>query len=109
MLRIIVVFRLNLTKKSRENKNDGAKDVEITVQLKYLSNVWRTLEMPLIKCEINLILTWSENSVIVSAAVANQGATFTKTDKICIYTLCSSCEFTKSRQCKSIRSIKIRF
>ena len=39
------------------------KDVEIiAVPLKYLrSNFWRTLEMPLINCEINLILTWSED------------------------------------------------
>ena len=33
------------------------KDVEIIVPLKCLSNFWRTLEMPLIKCEVNLILT----------------------------------------------------
>ena len=31
-----------------------------------LSNFWRTLEMPLINCEINLILTWSEDCVISS-------------------------------------------
>ena len=37
--------------------NDGTKDVEIMVPLKYLSNFWRTLEMPLINCEVNLILT----------------------------------------------------
>ena len=30
---------------------------EIAVPLKNLSNFWRTLEMPLINCEINLILT----------------------------------------------------
>ena len=35
----------------------GTKDVEILVPLKYLSNFWRTLEMPLINCEVNLILT----------------------------------------------------
>ena len=29
------------------------------VPLKYLSNFWRTLEMPLINCEVNLIFTWS--------------------------------------------------
>ena len=33
------------------------KDVEIVVPLKYLSNFWRTLDMPLINCEINVILT----------------------------------------------------
>ena len=34
------------------------------VPLKYLSNFWRTLEMPLINCEINLILTWSDKCVL---------------------------------------------
>ena len=38
--------------------NNGTKDVAIMVPLKYLSNFWRTLEMPLINCEVNLILTW---------------------------------------------------
>ena len=36
--------------------------------------------MPLIDCEINLILTWSKNCVIVSSNVANQNATFEITD-----------------------------
>ena len=50
------------------------------VPLKYLSNFWRTLEMPLINCEINLIFTWSTNCVIASTNVANQNATFEITD-----------------------------
>ena len=45
----------------------NTKDVEIIVPLKYLSNFWRTLEMPLINCEVNLILTWSKDCVISSA------------------------------------------
>ena len=36
--------------------------------------------MPLINCEINLILTWSVNCVIVYTDVVNQGATFAITD-----------------------------
>ena len=36
--------------------------------------------MPLITCEINLILTWFANCVIVSTAAANQNATFAITD-----------------------------
>ena len=47
--------------------NGNTKNVEVAVPLKYLSNFWRTLEMPLINCEIYLILTWSENFVISSA------------------------------------------
>ena len=47
------------------------------VPLKYLSGFWRTLEMPLINCEVNLILAWSSTCVIVSTDNANQDATFT--------------------------------
>ena len=47
-----------------ETADGGGKDVEVMVPLKYLSNFWRTLEMPLINCEINLILTWSSTCVL---------------------------------------------
>ena len=60
--------------------DDGTKNVEIMVPLKYLSDFWRTLLMPLINCEISLILTWSTNCVVVSTNVANQNATFEITD-----------------------------
>ena len=46
--------------------NNGTKDVEIP--LKYLSNFWRTLEVPLINWEINLILTWTSTCVLISTA-----------------------------------------
>ena len=42
----------------------GRKNVEIMVPLKYLSNFLRTLEMPLINCETNLILTCSEKCLL---------------------------------------------
>ena len=38
-----------------QNGDDGTKNVEIMVPPKYLSNFWRTLEISLINCEINLI------------------------------------------------------
>ena len=44
--------------------------------LKDFSDFWRTLEMSLINCEINLILTWSAKCVIIYTTEANQGATF---------------------------------
>ena len=38
--------------------NTGRIDaVETMVPLKYSNNFWRTLEMPLINCEVNLIST----------------------------------------------------
>ena len=38
--------------------NDGnTKEVEFSVPLKQLSNFWKTLDMPLINCEVSLTLT----------------------------------------------------
>ena len=70
-------FKAKITSKTR---NDGTKNVEIMVPLKYLSNFWRTLEMPLINCEVNLILTWSSTCVLIATSIPNQNATFAITD-----------------------------
>ena len=56
--------KVKITGKTPDNGN--TKDVEIIVPLKYLGNFWRTLEMPLINCEVNLILTWSKDCVITN-------------------------------------------
>ena len=48
----------------------GTKDVEIMVPLKYVSSLSRTLEMPLINCEISLQLKWTRKCIIV-AGTAN--------------------------------------
>ena len=60
--------------------NDGTKDVEIMVPLKYLSNFWRTLETTLINCEVNLILTLSSTCALIATVSPNQNATFAITD-----------------------------
>ena len=41
-------FKCKVKKTGKTLNNRNAKDVEIIVSLKYLSNFWRTLEMPLI-------------------------------------------------------------
>ena len=48
--------------------------------LKYLSNFWKTFEIPILNCEISLLLTWSANCLIMTGAVVNQVPTFTITD-----------------------------
>ena len=60
--------------------NGGTKDVEIMVPLKYLSNFCRTLEMPLINCEISIQLKWSKNCILVAGTAANQNPEFKITD-----------------------------
>ena len=67
-------------KSTGRTEDDGTKIVEIMVPLKHLSNFWRTLEMPLINCEVSLILIWSSTCVLVATGVPNQNATFATTD-----------------------------
>ena len=50
-----VVAHDNLTK----------NDVKVVVPLKHLSNFWRHLDIPLINCEVELILTWFKNCVLI--------------------------------------------
>ena len=68
------------TKITGETNNDGIINIEIMVPLKYLSNFWRTLEMPTINCELELILDWSASCVIIYTSVANQVPIFTITE-----------------------------
>ena len=46
------------------------------VALQHLNNFWRTLEMPLINCEINIFLTCLENCFIMADAIDGQVPTF---------------------------------
>ena len=73
-------FNLKKTITGQTDGDGEINNVEIMVPLKYLSIFWRTLEMPLINCEVSLILTWSANFVIIYTDVANQIPTFTMTE-----------------------------
>ena len=44
-------------------------NVNIVVPLKYLSNFFRSLEMPLINCKIHLELDWSKNCILSNLAL----------------------------------------
>ena len=83
--------KIKITGKTPDD--DNTKDVEITAPLKYLSNLWRALEITLINCEVNLILIWSSACVIPNSTSAGR---FTITDT----------NFINSRKCKIISTIK---
>ena len=52
-------------------ENNGTKSgVKLAVPLKYLSNFWRSLEMPLINCKIEISLKWIENCMLTTATTA---------------------------------------
>ena len=57
--------KIKITGKTPADGN--TEDIEIVVPLKYLSNFWRSLEIPWINCEVNLILTWSLTFAITNS------------------------------------------
>ena len=70
--------------KTPEN-NDSLTGAKVVIPLKHLSNFWRSLNISLINCEVELILTWSKNCVLADMTVnadpdpaiaAPTGATF---------------------------------
>ena len=74
MLVMIMPLHLNLI---GNTENNGTKNgVKIAVPLKYLSNFWRSLEMPLINCKVELSLKRYERCLLTAATTA----TFTITD-----------------------------
>ena len=54
------------------NKVDK-KETEIVIPLKHLSNFWRNLNIPLINCEVEIILTWSKNCVLADMTARDAG------------------------------------
>ena len=58
-----------------ENKV-GKNETKVVIPLKHLSNFWRSLNIPLINCEVELILTWFKNCVLIDKLTrdANYGA-----------------------------------
>ena len=62
------------------NHNDGknfVKEAKIVVPLKYLSNFWRSLEMP-VNCKAYLELNWVEDCILSSDEDSAKFATDTK-------------------------------
>ena len=81
-------YKTNIVGKTPRD-NDSLKNAEVVIPLKYLSNFWRNLDIPLTNCEVEIILTWYKNCVLADmtvdadadpAIVAPSGATFTITD-----------------------------
>ena len=71
-------FKAKIT--GQTDNNGEINNVEIMVPLKYLGNFWRTLEILLNNCEVNLILTWSANCTISYTDTADHIPTFTITE-----------------------------
>ena len=57
-------YKIKLLGNPEVNNNIARRNVKIVVPLKYLSNFFRSLEMPLINCKIKLNLTWKKECLL---------------------------------------------
>ena len=76
------------------NGNDankiGKNETDFVIPLKQLSNFWRTLNIPWINCEKELILSWCKNCVLADMTAATNpptGLKFLITAQNCIFQL----------------------
>ena len=64
-------YKANFMENGLTKNNLIKNDVKIIVPLKHLSNFWRSLNMPLINCEVDLILTWFKNCILINESTGD--------------------------------------
>ena len=77
-------------------KKVGKNKTEVFIPLKHLSNFWKRLNIPLINCEIELILTWSKNCVLADLRERdeqNNNPAITAPTGLELKIICSTCYF----------------
>ena len=69
-------YKANFMENGVAHDNLTKNDVKIVATLMHLSNFWRHLNIPLINCEVELILNWFKNCLLIdkSTREANYGA-----------------------------------
>ena len=58
-------YKANFMENGVTQNNLTKNDVKVVVPLKHLSNFWRSLNIPLLNCEVELNLTWFKNCVLL--------------------------------------------
>ena len=61
-------YKTSIAEKTLED-NDSLTNAKVVIPLKNLSNFWRALNIPLVSCEIEMILAWSKDCVLADMAV----------------------------------------
>ena len=102
-------YKANFMENGVTNNNLTKNNVKVVVPLKYLSNFWRSLNIPLINCEVELILSWFKNCVLLDKLTrgadygANPCVSEINNPENAIFQnnrykiICSSCYFIKRR------------
>ena len=63
------IYNIGAGEEGYDGNKFGKNEIEFVIPLKYLSNFWRSLNVPLINCEVELILTCSKNCVLPDMTV----------------------------------------
>ena len=58
-------YKANFMENGMTNNNLTKNNVKVIFPLKYLSNFWRSLNIPFINCEVESILSWFKNCVLI--------------------------------------------
>ena len=61
-------YKTSIAEKTLED-NDSLTNAKVVIPLKNLSNFWRALNIPLVSCEIEMILAWSKDCVLADMTV----------------------------------------
>ena len=64
-------YNVDADEASYDPKKVGKNETEVVIPLKHLSKFWKQINIPLINCEIELILTWSKNCILTDMTEAN--------------------------------------
>ena len=64
-------YNVGVSEEGYDPNNVGKNETEVVIPLKHLSNFWKTLNIPLINCEVELILRWSKNCVLADMTRKN--------------------------------------
>ena len=74
ILFLLILNLLNTKQISHEKNpkdNDSLTNAKVVIPLKHLSNFWKSLNISLINCEVELILTWSKNCALTDITTRN--------------------------------------
>ena len=58
-------YKANVMENGVTHNNLTKNNVKVVIPLKRLSNFWRSLNIPLINCKVESVLTWFKNSVLI--------------------------------------------
>ena len=62
-------YKISIVGKTPQSNDSFITNAKVVITLKYLSRFWRSLNISLINCEVELILTWSKNCVLADMTV----------------------------------------